>query len=266
MGDLPTTEGGWPDDDEVDWVRLYVQAPNLWQSYLTDLERRPEPAAVARFVDRCIRSLRCLTDMHARLPGIGLTLARFVELREAAWHAQFDAVAHEERPIGDDETAAERLTQRRAAWQPGLAEALAPEMRAAVINLHLRGLDDTRIACALEIPEDWPPAIIGRAHLNANARAVIRAHLDGKSLGGIEKATGIPPTSALRIIRLVGDQPNGARARVDAAARARDILKLRDRGLAYKEIAARLDCSMDVVKNVLRKDRIDRHRRKGPAA
>lgn len=266
MGE-PQGPAEWPADDDIDWTRLYVLRPQLWHSLLGDLGRRPEPAAVARFIDRCIISIRCLTDVHARLPDIGLSLAGFVELREAAWHAQYSAVEHEERPVGDDETEPERLTEKRAAWRPELEDALAPKMRAAVVNLHLRGLDDDSIACSLDLPPQWPASIISRARLNPKARDVVRHHLAGASLAGIAKATGVPATSAVRIIRQIGDTPNGARVRVDAADRARSIVKLRGRGLTYKEIADRLDCSMDVVKNVLRRDRRHRYGRgKGPVA
>lgn len=266
MGD--SHDAGWPADDDVDWVRLYVLRPNLWYSLLKDLGRRPEPAAIARFVDNCVTSLRCLTDVHERLPEIGLTLGRFADLYEEAWKAQLVAVEHEERAVADDEDVVGwgdenrlkggRLDAGREGWRPELHDALAPEMRAAVVNLHLRGLDNDCIACALGIPEDWPAKIVARARLRAEARAVVRAHLDGRSLGAIEKATKVPPSSALRIIRQIGEVPNGAKHRVDAAARARTIVKLRDRGLSYKEIATRVGCSMDVVKNVLRRDR--RHR------
>jgi hypothetical protein len=244
-----------------------VLRPQLWHSLLSDLGRRPEPAAVARFIDRCIISIRCLTDVHAQLPRIGLTLARFVELREGAWHAQYNAVAHDERPVADDETEAERLTSRRAAWRPDLEDALAPEMRAAVINLHLRGLDDDSIACSLDLPPQWPPQIIGRARLNPKARDVVRHHLAGASLAGLAKATGVPASSTLRILRLVDEVPHGAKERVDAAARARAIVRLREKeGLSYKEISERLGCSMDTVKNVLRRKRRPRYtKRKGAA-
>lgn len=263
VGD-PQEPAEWPDDDDIDWVRLYVQAPNLWYSYLTDLGRRPEPVALARFVERCVRSLRCLTDVHARLPDIGLTLAGFVALREEARDAQFAATAHEERPVADDETQPERLTARRGGWRPDLNDALAPEMRAAIVNLHLRGLEDDRIACALDIPADWPEKIISRTRLQTAAQAVVRAHLDGKSLAGIHKATGVPPSTALRILRRIGEKPNGSGPRVDARDRARTIVKLRSRGLTYKEIAERVGCDLDDVKNALRRDR--RHRYGEPRA
>lgn len=274
MGDPPRAD--WPDEDDVDWVRLYALRPDLWYAMLRDLGARPEPAALARFVDKCIISIRCLTDVHAQLPSTGLTLARFVELREAAWEAQFAAVEREDRPIGDDEhvdgwgdnsrNKKGRLNEQRANWRPDLEDALAPEMRAAVINLHLRGLTDTAIVCALDIPADWPEKIISRARIHPNAKAAIRAHLEGGSLATVAKASGVPATTAVRILRQIGEAPNGAQARVDAGDRARTILKLRDRGLSYKEIAHRLDCSMDVVKNVLRRDRRHRYGRGGPAA
>lgn len=266
MGDshLPVD---WPDDDDIDWVRLYALAPNLWRSYLTDLEEQPSPAALARFADRCIRSVRCLTDLHARLPEIGLGLAAFAELHARAWAAQFDARAEDgdrhDRPVGDHETVEERRAGTRTADWPvdlpsDLRDVLADEMREAVVNLHLRGLDDDRIACAMDIPKEWPGLIVARAALHPDARAVVRIHIEGGSLGAIAKATKVPASTALRILRRIGERPNGAKKRVDASARARDIVKLRSRGLAYKEIAERLDCSIDDVKNALRRDR--RHR------
>lgn len=259
MGDS-VTSADWPDDDDIDWVRLYALAPNLWRSYLTDLERHPSPVEVARFTERCIRSVRCLADLHARLPEIGLSLAAFAELHERAWNAQFEARVEGDRddaPLDDDETVRERRARSRAD-HPDLADVLANEMREAVVNLHLRGLDDERIACAMDIPREWPAAIVAHAHLKPGTKDVVHAHLQGKSLGAIEKATGVPASSALRILRRIGETPNGAKERVDAAARARTIVKLRDKGLSYKEIASRVGCSMDVVKNVLRRDR--RHR------
>jgi DNA-binding CsgD family transcriptional regulator len=268
MGDLhPPVD--WPDDDDnIDWVRLYALAPNLWYSYLADLRRRPDPASAARFFDRCYRSLRCLSDLHARLPEIGLSLADFAELHSRAWAAQFDARVEgnrHDRTVGDDETIPERLgTGGSGVDEPNLRDILADEMREAVINLHLRGLDDDRIACAMSIPREWPGFIVAKAGLHPDARAVVRSHLEGKSLGAIAKITSVPASSALRILRRIGEVPNGAKVRVDAAARARSIVKLRARGLTYKEIARRLDCSIDDVKNALRRDR--RHRYGGGRA
>jgi len=262
VGDSPDQPGGWPDDDDIDWVRLYALAPNLWRSYLTDLEERPSPAELARFTDRCIRSVRCLTDLHARLPEIGLSLAAFADLHARAWDAQFDARAEgsrEDRAVGDDETVMERQSAtRNAGWPDNLRDVLADEMREAVVNLHLRGLDHDRIACAMDIPKEWPALIVTSAGVSQDARAVVRLHLEGKSLGAIAKATKVPASTALRILRRIGEVPNGARVRVDAAARARTIVKLRARGLTYKEIATRVGCDLDDVKNALRRDR--RHR------
>lgn len=264
MGD-PEQPDDWPDDDDIDWVRLYALAPNLWRSYLADLEERPSPAEVARFTDRCIRSVRCLTDLHARLPEIGLSLAAFAELHAQAWTAQFDARAGDDerdQPVADDETPEQRRRGSRHGdgWPdlPHLHDVLADEMREAVINLHLRGLDDNRIACAMDIPKEWPALIVAKAGLQPDARAVVRAHIEGKSLGAIAKTTGVPATTALRILRRIGEVPNGAKVRVDARARARTIVKLRARGLTYKEIVDRVGCDLDDVKNALRRDR--RHR------
>lgn len=263
MGDSPDQPDGWPDDDDIDWVRLYALAPNLWRSYLTDLEERPSPAELARFTERCVRSVRCLTDLHARLPEIGLSLAAFAELHARAWNAQFDlranGDAHTDRPVHDDETVMERrAATRNVDWPADLRDVLADEMREAVVNLHLRGLDHERIACAMDIPREWPALIVARAGLHPDARAVVRLHLEGKSLGAIAKATKVPASTALRILRRIGETPNGAKVRVDAAARARTIVKLRSRGLTYKEITARVGCDLDDVKNALRRDR--RHR------
>lgn len=264
MGDTPTPVD-WPDDDDIDWVRLYALAPNLWRSYLTELEERPSPAAVARFTDRCIRSVRCLTDLHAKLPELGLSLAAFADLHNRAWAAQFDARVEgspPDAPVGDEETVLERRADRDDGWPDDqvseLHDVLADEMSEAVISLHLRGLDDDRITCALDIPKEWAALITARADLNPKARDVVRGHLEGKSLGGITKATGVPASTALRILRRIGETPHGAKHRVDAAARARTIVKLRSRGLTYKEIAGRLGCDLDDVKNALRRDR--RHR------
>lgn len=264
MGDSDPPAG--PPDDDIDWVRLYALAPNLWASYLADLEEHPSPAEVARFTDRCIHSIRCLTDLHAKLPELGLSLAAFADLHARAWAAQFDARVADDRrdaPVGDDQTADERRhgAGHGGGWPdlPSLHDALAEEMREAVIQLHLRGLDDGRIACAMDIPKEWPALIVARAGLTPRARDVVRAHIGGASLGAIAKQTGIPATTALRIIRRIGDAPNGAKTRVDAAARARTIVKLRDRGLTYKEIAVRVGCDLDDVKNALRRDRRHRH-------
>lgn len=264
MGD--SQQSDWPDDDDIDWVRLFALAPNLWRSYLTELEEHPSPAALARFTDRCIRSVRCLADLHAKLPEIGLSLAAFAELHAAAWAAQFEARLDDDpqdRPVPDEETPQQRRASTRSADWPAdlpsdLRDVLADEMREAIINLQLRGLDDDRIACAMDIPKEWPALIAAKGGFHPDARAVVRAHLEGKSLGAIAKATGVPASTALRILRRIGENPHGAKKRVDARSRARDIVKLRDRGLTYKEIARRLDCSIDDVKNALRRDR--RHR------
>lgn len=263
MGDFHQPD--WPDDNDIDWVRLYALAPNLWHSYLTDLEERPSPAEVARFADRCIRSVRCLTDLHARLPEIGLSLAAFAELHARAWNAQFEARvegdAHD-RAVAIDESAPERRGAG-GEWSPDspdLRDVLADEMREAVVHLHLRGLEDGRIACAMDIPKEWPALIVARAGLHPAAREVVRGQIEGKSLGAISKETGVPASTALRIIRRVGEVPNGAKVRVDAKARARTIVKLRDRGLAYKEIAVRVGCDLDDVRNALRRDRQHRYR------
>jgi DNA-directed RNA polymerase specialized sigma24 family protein len=267
VGDSPDQPPEWPDDDDIDWVRLYALAPNLWRSYLSDLEERPSPAELARFTDRCIRSIRCLTDLHTRLPGLGLSLAEFADLHARAWNAQFQARAdddnREDRPVADDETVLERRSATRSVDWPAdlptdLRDVLADEMREAVINLHVRGLDHDQIACAMDIPREWPAFIVSKAGLHPQARAVVLAHLEGKSLGAIAKATKVPATTALRILRRIGETPNGTKVRVDAKARARTIVKLRTRGLTYKEIAARVGCDLDDVKNALRRDR--RHR------
>ena len=267
MGDSPDPPAGWPDDDDIDWVRLYALAPNLWRSYLTDLEEHPSPAALARFTERCIRSIRCLTDLHALLPEIGLSLAAFAELHTRAWNAQFQARAddddREDRPVADNETMLERRSATRSVDWPddlptNLRDVLADEMREAVINLHLRGLDHDQVACAMDVPREWPAFIVAKGGVHPAARAVVRGHLDGKSLGAIAKATKVPASTALRILRRIGEVPNGAKVRVDAKARARTIVKLRARGLTYKEIAARVGCDLDDVKNALRRDR--RHR------
>lgn len=264
MGET-TSPADRPEDDDIDWVRLYALAPNLWRTYLGDLEDNPSAAELARFADRCIRSVRCLTDLHARLPEIGLTLAAFAELHERAWTAQYElrlADDHHDVPIGDEETKKERRGSTRCAEWPDprsrLRDVLSEEMRDAVVNLHLRGLDDDRITCALDIPRDWPVLILADEKNLGAAEEVVRTHLDGRSLGQIAKVTGVPATTALRILRRIGEKPHGAAARVDARDRARTIVKLRAKGLTYKEIARRVGCDLDDVKNALRRDR--RHR------
>lgn len=265
----------WPEDDDIDWVRLYVLRPGLYYSLLRELEERPEPTAVARFVEKCIVSLRCVRDFHDQLSRYGLTLARFADLYEKAWAAQLEAVEHEERPVDDGDDVVGwggehrlkggRLDAGRAGWRPDLNEALAPEMRSAIVNLHLRGVDDDRIACVLGVPSDWPAKVVGRARVHRSGREVVRLHLGGASLGQIAAQTGVPTASVARILRLIDEKPNGAARRVDARNRARTIVKLRDRGLSYKQITERVGCSLDDVKNALRRDRRHRYGDRGPA-
>lgn len=267
MGD-PDTTADWPDEDPIDWVRLFMLSPATWFALLEELRRRQEPAAVAWFHDACEEALRRLTDVHQQLPVLGLTVSGLAGIYEKAWAAQNEAVDHDDRPLGETETSRERNSSRRSGWRDDLDAVLAPAMADAVINLHLRGAADSHISTILLIPADWPAKIVGAARLSPKAQAVVRAHLEGGSLAGIAKATGVPATSALRILRQVGEVPHGARERVDAADRARAIVRLREReGLTYKEIADRLGCSMDTVKNVLRRKRRPRYGKgKGPAS
>lgn len=267
MGD-PDATTDWPDDEPVDWVRLFMLSPATWFALLEELRRRPEPAAVAWFHDACEEAVRRLTEVHQHLPVLGLTVSRLAAIYEKAWAAQHQAVEHDDRPLGETETERERSSNHRVGWRAELDAVLALEMEDAVVNLHLRGATDAHISTILVIPADWPAKIVAHARLNPKAQTVVRAHLGGASLAGIAKATGVPATSALRILRQVDEAPHGAKERVDAAARARDIVRLREReGLSYKDIAQRLGCSMDTVKNVLRKNRRPRYGKgKGPAS
>lgn len=260
MGDPQRPPEEWPDDD-TDWVRLYFLSPNLWSDYLEEVETaldagRATPADLARFIERCLRSARCLSDLHAQLPGLGLTLWRFAELRDEAVAAEIRAVERDAAELGETETAFSK--RYRARQRPVEAGPLSAELAALIVNLSLRGLDDERIVCALDIHDSWPELVRRRTRLHAGAADVVVAHLEGKTLGEIARTTGVPASSALRILKAIGERPHGVTTRVDARARARTIVKLRDQGLQYKEIAQRVGCSMDVVKNVLRRDR--RHR------
>lgn len=259
MGD--SHDAGWPADDDTDWVRLYFLSPNLWSDYLDEVEAHLEagdatPADLARFIERCLRSARCLSDLHAKLPGLGLTLWQFGELREQAMAAERAAAERDVAGIGENDT--KWSQEYRARRHPVEAGPLSAELAALIMNLCLRGLDDERIVCALDIHHSWPAIVRRRTRLHSGAAAVVAAHLAGRTLGQIAKDTGVPASSALRILKLIGERPHGATKRVDARDRARTIVKLRDRGVSYKEIATRVGCSMDVVKNVLRRDR--RHR------
>jgi DNA-binding CsgD family transcriptional regulator len=263
----PDTTADWPDDEPIDWVRLFMLSPATWFALLDELRRRQEPAAVAWFHDACEEAIRRLTDVHQHLPILGLTVSGLAGIYEKAWAAQNEAVEHDDRPLGETETSRERNSNHRAGWRADLDAVLAQEMADAVVNLHLRGATDSHISTILLIPADWPARIVEAARLSPKAQAVVRAHLEGASLAGIAKATGVPATSALRILRQIDEAPHGAKERVDANARARAIVRLREReGLTYKEIADRLGCSMDTVKNVLRRKRRPRYGKgKGPA-
>lgn len=259
MGDSQRSD--WPADDDTDWVRLYFLSPNLWSDYLDEVEAHLEagdatPADLARFIERCLRSARCLSDLHAKLPGLGLTLWRFGELREQAVAAEQAAADLDVAGIGENDTVFSQ--ESRARRRPIEAGPLSAELARLIMNLGLRGLDDERIVCALDIHDSWPAIVRRRARLHPGAADVVAAHLRGRTLGQIAKETRVPASSALRILKLIGESPNGAGARVDARARARTIVKLRDQGLQYKEIAVRVGCSMDTVRNALRRDR--RHR------
>ena len=253
----------WPDDDDTDWARLYILRPNLWSDYLEEVEaaleeNRAGPADLARFIERCLNAVRCLSDVHAALPGLGLSLARYVELRETAMAAELEAVEADSAELAENETEFSKLY--RARRHPVEAGPLSRQLADLILNLHLRGLDDERLVCSLNIHPTWPAIVRRRSRLHPDTTSVVAAHLAGKTLGQIAKETGVPASSALRVLKLIGERPHGAATRVDARARARTIVKLRDQGLAYKEIAARVGCSMDVVKNVLRRDRIHRYR------
>lgn len=254
MGDSQQVD--WPEDDP--FVRLFILSRRDWDRLLDELRCRSEPAAVAWFHDTCEARVLALTR---RLAETGLTVPGYIELCEKAWEGQLEAIAYDERLQADHETAEERTSSHRPGWRQDLRGILADSMRDAVVNLHLRGWDDEEIAAGLNLPEDWPKKIVSRVRLRPKARAVVRAHLAGGSMTTISKATDVSATTVIRILCQIGDVPRGSKERVDAAARARTIVKLRDRGLSYKEIAARVGCSMDVVKNVLRRDR--RHRYRG---
>lgn len=268
MGD--PREPGWPDDDDTDWARLYVLRPNLWSDYLDEVEsaleaERAKPADLVRFIERCLRAVRCLSDVHARLPGLGLDLARYVEFREKAMAAELAAVERIDGELGENTTQFSEEYRRRQ--HPVEAGPRSAELAALIISLSLRGLDDDRIVCALDIPDSWPAIVRRRIRLHPAAADVVAAHLAGKTLAQLAKTTGAPASTALRILKLIGEQPHGAASRVDARDRARTIVKLRDTGMSYKEIAQKVGCTMDVVKNVLRRDRRHRYGRgKGPAA
>lgn len=262
MGDTRDDLGSWPSDDDsdVDWTTLYALRPNLWSDYLDELETaldegRASSSTLVDFMERCLRSVRCLSDFHARLPGLGLSLAAFIDLREKALAAELVALGFE----NDLSLRADRPTR---AHKDG---PVSPKLAAAIVNLHLRGLDNERIICALGIHTAWPAAVLRRTRLHAGAHDVVREHLAGASLSQIAARTKVPASSALRVIRQIGEKPNGTGVRVDARARARSIVKLRQRGASYKEIAERLDCSLDTVRNALRRDAKRRYRGLGDA-
>lgn len=257
MGDSRDDAGYGPADDDfdVDWTTLYALRPNLWNDYLEELEAamdegRASPASLADFMERCLHSVRCLSDVHARLPELGLSLAAFVDLREKA-------LAAEQAALEFEKNRSLRADRPARAHKDG---PVSPAMARVIVNLHLRGLSGDRITCALGIHTGWPDAVLRRTRLHARARDVIREHLAGKSLARIAADTGVSPSSAIRIIGQIGEKPNGAGARVDARARARTIRKLRERGLSYKEIAERVGCSLDAVRNALRRDALRRYR------
>jgi hypothetical protein len=263
VGDSPDESAEWPDDDGTDWARLYILRPNLWSDYLDEIETaleagRAQPADLVRFIERCLRAVRCLSDTHAQLPNLGLTLARFVELREDALAAELAALERDGAELGENETEFSRLYRLRQ--HPVEAGPLSKQLADFILNLSLRGLDDSRIVCALDIHHSWPELVRQRIRLHPGAPDVVAAHIAGKTLGQIAHETGVPASSVLRILKLIGERPHGVTARTNARDRARTIVKLRDRGLTYKEIADRLDCSLDTVRNALRRDRVHRYR------
>lgn len=250
-------------DDTTDWVRLWTLSRDLYSAYLSEFSDlvesgRAEPADLVRFTERCVRSYRCLADLNASLPGLGLTIGQFIDLRDQAISAEQAELERHDRELAENDT--EISARYRERQHPTPTGPQSKALATLILNLWLRGLDDKQIGCALDIHDNWPRLVRDRIHTHPGSRAVVAAHLAGRTLGQIAKETGVPASSALRILKLIGEQPHGAAKRVNARARAHDIVKLRDRGLTYKEIADRLGCSMDVVKNTLRRDRRHRYR------
>jgi lambda repressor-like predicted transcriptional regulator len=269
MGDSQES-ADWPDDDNTDWVRLRMLSPALYSSYLREFQARLETgkatrADLLRFAERCLNSARCLDHFEAQLPGLGLTVWQFGELRDKAMVAERAATDRIDGELAEGKTVfGEKYRIRQHPVEPGPR---SRELAMLILSLSLRGLDDQRIACVLDVHDTWPAIVRRRIRIHPKAADAVAAHIAGASLGQVSARTGVPTATVRRILKLIGEQPHGAAKRVNARERARTIVRLRDKGFSYKEISRRLDCSMDDVKNALRRDRRHRYREgRGPAA
>lgn len=221
---------------EIDFADLFALRPRLWSELVAEVNWT-DPASVRRFAERAREVVACLTDVHHRLPGLGLTLAQLVELRQKAWLAEDAASTAHAAGKGD--------------FRP--AAPLAPAMRRAIVNLWVRGLEPERIQCALSVHPAWVAATLEGVALGDDERAVIRAHLDGLTLPEVTRRTLVPKTTAARWIeRWLGEEPRTNR-RTDSHARAERAWRMRQQGRALADIAAELDMSEDAVKKAIRR-------------
>lgn len=241
-----------------DWV--YWVTPQRFRELLDEVREHPEPGGLPRIVDQ-IRRDRC--ELTRALERLGLTRGRWFEMWDEAWAAEREARAAAEAPIPDTQTGIEALSHRPDP-DADAAFPLSDGMRRLIVELHLRGLELGRIDAWGNLPAGTAAKVTGKA-VRPGAADVVRLHFEGRPIGEIAATTGVPVTTAERILASVGEVSVGSRKRTDARARARTIVKLAESGMAYKEIARRVDCSMDTVKNALRRDRRQRYGGKGPA-
>lgn len=219
--------------ESVDWADLYALRPRLWSELVAEVDWK-NSASVMRFAERAHEIVACLTDVHHRLPGLGLTLAQLVELRQRAWEAE-DAAS--------------------ASWtgELHLYRALAPAMRGAIVNLSVRGLESDRIACALEVHPAWVDDALAGLELADRDRAVLRSHLAGRSLPEIIRETLTPETTVVRVIhRFLGEEPRTNR-RADAAERKLKAWRWHQQGVPVAEIAERLGVPKETAKKLVQR-------------
>jgi DNA-binding CsgD family transcriptional regulator len=141
------------------------------------------------------------------------------------------------------------------------------EMRRAIVEFDLRGVPEVahELVELAGLPRSAADTVIARARLHPNARAVVAAHIAGTPIADIVRATGVPATTAARIIESIGETPIRPKAHEPARRRAREIIRMREQGMSYAEIARRLDVPITTVKNALRRDRRRRLNDRGPA-
>lgn len=249
-----------------DWVRLHLISPRLYDKILAEkLGPHSTPADIPDMADRMKAAMRQVDEkISAVLSRVGLSLGKLIDLRDEAWAAEDAAIEADGAPVGEDQTP-RHWRDRHKEWDPSYDRPRSRKMVAAIVELYLRGLAPGEIDCILSLPPGWVAATLKSKRIPPGGREVVQAHLAGMSVAEISRVTGVPQSSATRILGGIRETTRGAEQRRTARERAQTIVRLAEKGLTYRQISERLGCSLDIVKNTLRRDRRHRYGGRGPA-